>query len=160
MTNTTIKHGHNRRGAATGTYRSWNAMWQRCTNPRNAKHASYGATGITVCERWRDFRCFLADMGERPEGTTIDRFPNLKGNYEPGNCRWAAPRAQQQNIKSNRLITFDGQTKCQNQWARDTGIAAKLIAFRIKRGWSLTDVFGVFPQKGNRINGRKSAPRL
>lgn len=82
----------------TPTYRSHQAMIQRCTNPRNDKYAYYGAAGITVCDRWRQsFFNFLADMGERPEGTSIDRWPDPAGNYEPGNCRWATPKQQGEN---------------------------------------------------------------
>lgn len=87
------KHGmHNSR-----TYKSWQAMKERCTNPKQKGYPSYGGRGITVCERWRTFGNFLADMGERPAGHTLDRYPNNGGNYEPGNCRWATPRDQARN---------------------------------------------------------------
>lgn len=78
------------------TYRSWHMMLQRCTNPRNTHYAYYGGRGITVCERWLKFENFLADMGERPLGTSIDRI-DVDGNYEPGNCRWATPKQQMNN---------------------------------------------------------------
>ena len=81
----------------TPTYHSWSNMIQRCTNPKHHKYANYGAKGITVCERWREFANFLADMGVRPEGKTLDRYPDNTGNYEPGNCRWATPAEQQRN---------------------------------------------------------------
>lgn len=84
--------------AGTRTYRSYHAMIQRCTNPKLDKYAYYGAVGITVCDRWRlSFFNFLADMGERPEGTSIDRWPDPAGNYEPANCRWATPKQQAEN---------------------------------------------------------------
>lgn len=93
-------HGHARRRAkgraGTSTYYIWAAMIQRCTNPKNRDYKNYGARGITVCDRWRDFTNFLADMGEKPDGLSIDRIDN-DGNYEPGNCRWATPAQQASN---------------------------------------------------------------
>jgi hypothetical protein len=81
----------------TPTYRSWAAMIGRCEDKTN-EH--YGGRGITVCARWRGghgYENFLADMGARPAGLTLDRYPNNDGNYEPGNCRWATPVQQNAN---------------------------------------------------------------
>lgn len=81
---------------ATLTYNIWAAMIQRCTNPQNKDYRLYGARGITVCERWREFPNFLEDMGEKPVGLSLDRIDN-DGNYEPGNCRWATASQQRAN---------------------------------------------------------------
>jgi hypothetical protein len=90
------RHGHSCGQALSPTYSSWRSMRHRCANPRSPDFPDYGGRGITVCERWRSFDDFLADMGERPAGTTIDRAENDEG-YRPGNCRWATPLEQRHN---------------------------------------------------------------
>jgi len=89
-------HGHTRGAKNSPTYNSWQAMITRCTNPRSDGWQYYGAKGITVCDRWKSFVNFLADMGERPAGRTLDRKNNDQG-YEPDNCRWATPAEQSKN---------------------------------------------------------------
>lgn len=84
-------------------YQVWSAMKERCGNPRNKSYADYGGRGIRVCEPWlASFETFLADMGERPVGTSIDRIDN-EGNYEPGNCRWATASQQRMNRRDSDL---------------------------------------------------------
>jgi len=71
-------------------------MRQRCENEKHKQYLDYGGRGITVCVEWRNFAAFLADMGERPEGKTLDRI-NPNGNYRPGNCRWSSIKEQAAN---------------------------------------------------------------
>jgi hypothetical protein len=88
-------------------YKSWMAMKSRCTNPRLRAWKWYGGRGISVCERWMNsFENFLADMGIRPLGKSLDRYPNRNGNYEPGNCRWATQRQQVANQRKRTCKTL------------------------------------------------------
>lgn len=105
-----FKHGHNmaRKDARTSTYSIWAAMIQRCKNPNHHAWDLYGGRGIIVCERWLDFRNFLADMGVRPIGLTLDRI-DPSGNYEPGNCRWATWR--EQRLNQRRMLTHEAPLK-------------------------------------------------
>lgn len=96
-----VKHGHTRgrqvetnRGSVE--YRAWGAMIQRCTNPNNPAWEYYGGRGISVCDRWLTFANFIADMGLRPAGLTLERMDNDKG-YSPDNCKWATRKAQMLN---------------------------------------------------------------
>lgn len=80
----------------TPTYNSWAGMKARCSYKKHVSYKNYGGRGIKVCPRWQDFRCFLEDMGQRPEGMSLDRIdPN--GDYTPTNCRWATAKQQREN---------------------------------------------------------------
>lgn len=78
-------------------YHSWIRMRVVCNNPKHNSFARFGGIGIVVCERWDDFMCFLEDMGEQPEGMTLDRLDPM-GDFEPGNCVWVTRRARRQTM--------------------------------------------------------------
>lgn len=80
-------------------------MRSRCYYPKDKEYLAYGGSGVIVCDRWKDsFENFLADMGSRPNGTTLDRWPNKAGNYEPGNCRWATISEQRNNRRNFKRV--------------------------------------------------------
>lgn len=131
-------------------------MVQRCTNPKATKYPRYGAIGVRVSEAWLSFPQFLADMGKRPTGTTLDRFPNNGGHYEPGNCRWATITEQQRNTRSNVLVMFKGRTQCINAWGAELGITPSVLSYRIRAGWG--DRAFTEPVKyGNRVVTKETA---
>ncbi len=113
-------------------------MLVRCRDRKHPHYARYGARGITVCERWRGehgFQNFLGDMGERPPGKTLDRFPDGDGNYEPGNVRWATPSEQGNNTAANHALTVNGETHTLAEWAERAGIADSTLRERLRSGW-------------------------
>lgn len=147
------------------TYRVWAAMIQRCTNPRQKENwPLYGGRGIKICDRWlHSFDNFLADMGERPNGKTIDRYPNHDGDYEPSNCRWATSKQQSRNLRKNIILEHDGKTMCLTDWAAFLGISKSRIASRYYRGVRPPQLFyaGTFRPGGPRKSPeQKSRPVL
>ena len=153
--NPNYKHGHHVNGKPSLTYRSWQNMKTRCLNPNHPRFKNWGGRGIKVCERWMDFTNFLADMGEKPEGLTLDRINN-DGNYEPGNCRWATRKQQVQNRrdqKNQKLFIATKQEEVvisnnQHEFARRYGLDQSRIAACLNgrakshKGWTfkrLTD---------------------
>lgn len=95
------RHGHAGRNPSP-TYVSWRAMINRCRVHTSIQYPSYGGRGIKICDAWLRFENFLADMGERPRGMTLERINN-HGNYEPGNCRWATRAEQNRNTRTTKL---------------------------------------------------------
>lgn len=92
------RHGYCAKDKPTPTYGSWKSMHERCNNPKHKHYSDYGGRGITICKRWHKFSAFIADMGERPSGMTLDR-KNVNGNYNKRNCRWATSKEQQFNTR-------------------------------------------------------------
>ena len=99
----------------TRVFNVWVCMKQRCSNTRHKSYKDYGGRGIAVCERWLKFESFLADMGEPPRGFWLERDDNDKG-YSKDNCRWASPKEQGNNKRSNKKIIINGVTKSLMQW--------------------------------------------
>lgn len=134
----------------TGTplYSVWLGMIGRTTYASDPTYARYGGRGIRVCERWRTFANFFADMSPTYEkGLSIDRIDN-DGNYEPGNCRWATDREQQRNKGNNHVIEWRGEARVLADWVDVTGIHESTIRRRLERGWSVERALTAPPRYG------------
>jgi len=118
-------------------YGVWQSMKTRCFNSNRNDYPNYGGRGITVCKSWcNDFKQFVADMGERPDGYTLDRIDN-NGHYCPENCRWSSYHFQSRNRRDTRLLAFQGKTQCIMDWSKDLNINHSTIRDRLRRGWSI-----------------------
>jgi hypothetical protein len=120
-------------------YGAWASMIHRCANPKSTAYYLYGARGIKVCERWKKFENFIADMGPRPsDKRSIDRKDN-DGDYEPANCRWATDREQCRNFRRNHNLTCRGETKPLVAWAEQVGMNKHTLRHRLIYGWTIED---------------------
>jgi hypothetical protein len=118
------------------TYKSWKSMKSRCYDKNDKDYPRWGGRGITVCDSWKNsFIEFYKDMGDRPNGHTIDRIDN-NGNYELKNCRWAVPKVQSNNTRKNYYIEYMGKTQTAKQWAEELKtVEYKTILYRLRNGW-------------------------
>jgi hypothetical protein len=125
------------RMSRTRIYKLWVTMKGRCETPTYAAYRDYGGRGIAVCQRWSEsFENFYADMGDRPEGCSLDRIDN-DGPYSPENCRWATLKEQGCNKRNNRVVTCFGESKILADWRDDPRCAVNFytIRTRLSRGW-------------------------
>jgi len=130
-----VRHGHWQGGKGTRVHAVWSSMKSRCLNPRSQAYGNYGGRGISVCEKWKNFTGFLADMGECAPGMTLERKDN-NGNYEPSNCYWASRTQQTRNRRCSIHLTFLGRTLHLKEWSDRTGLPYRLLCSRVGRGWS------------------------
>lgn len=126
----------------------WKRIKDRCCRPKDAAYPRYGGRGIRICKRWRDSpKAFFNDMWPRPSPErSIDRKEN-DGNYScgkceecrlngwPANCRWATKIEQGRNMRSNRIVTIDGVSRCLSEWEEQTGNKQGTIQWRLEAGW-------------------------
>lgn len=132
-----LKHGATTGYKLTPEYRTWQSMHSRCRRSSRKDYSSYQGRGIAVCDRWKSFAAFLADMGRKPgPGYSIDRIDNAKG-YSPDNCRWATTYQQSRNKRNNRWITFNGTTLLMTEWADKLGLKRLTLYTRLQHGWPL-----------------------
>ena len=130
------KHGMTK----TPEHLAWTDMLSRCRNPNVWSYKHYGGKGVKVCAEWQhSFLAFYAYMGPKPDGQSLDRFPNRNGNYEPGNCRWATQSQQMRNTVRTRLFTIGDKTQCLTDWAADYGIMEPTLRTRLDSGMSIEE---------------------
>lgn len=135
-----ITHG----GSYTRAYVSWSAMVDRITNSANPAWANYGGRGLTVDPRWLSFENFYADMGERPEGMTLERVNNSLG-YSASNCIYADRRRQNRNRRNNVMVTRDSRTQCLLDWCEELNANYGMVRARILNGWDANEALSTPP---------------
>lgn len=128
----------------------WLNMKQRCDNPKNTFFHHYGGRGIGYCRRWSSFENFYEDMGDPPEGFTLDRENNNLG-YSKSNCRWVSRKTQQNNRRANRRIKIDGETNTISEWAEISGLHRNTLNERLNEGWT--------PKRAITESNSRSKPR-
>lgn len=141
-------HGMSR----TSTHRAWRAMVSRCSDSHDKDYRRYGARGIVVCDRWLGDigpKNFLADMGPRPLGCTIDRIDN-DGPYSPDNCRWVTAKMQGRNRHNNRMAELDGEWKCVSEWAEVLGSHRNYLYQWLNSGRSLAEYLDMRSSRDSR----------
>lgn len=131
-------HGHAKRGSGTSIYSRWQGMLERCNNKNSQAYKRYGGRGITICDRWLSFENFYEDMGDPPDGMSLDRIDNDKG-YSKDNCRWASKTEQIRNRSTSKILTFNGETKSIKEWADSYGIRYGTLQLRLRAGWSVDE---------------------
>lgn len=116
-------------------------MRQRCRDPNIEEYPIYGGRRIRVCSEWDDYKAFRswAMVNGYSDNLTIDRIDS-NGNYEPSNCRWATYVEQNNNLRSNKLISFRGKTKTAKEWSREFGIKYGTFQSRLRYGWSMKKI--------------------
>lgn len=120
----------------TPEWEVWSSMRRRCYDQNAISYPRYGGRGIAVCDSWNNsFKSFFDDMGERPsKDHSIERIDNNRG-YDPDNCRWATRVEQSRNRRSNRILTFNGESRCVMEWAEYLGVNNQALYRRLYKGW-------------------------
>jgi hypothetical protein len=141
----------------TRIYSVWHQMIYRCENPKSISYPYYGSRGITVCDEWHDVKLFnkWAMANGYEDKLTIDRIDS-DGNYEPSNCRWKTIIEQNNNLRSNHVITINGQSKTMAMWSKEYGIKQSAIYERLQHGWSEKDAISMPVNKGIKYKNRRS----
>lgn len=119
-------------------YSVWEKMHARCHYKKHKNYKNYGGRGIKICERWHTFKNFLADMGARPKGLTIERI-DTNGDYEPTNCRWATFAEQRRNQRRSIFVEYEGERLLLMDLCAKLGLSRGIVYGRLKSRWTLED---------------------
>jgi hypothetical protein len=145
-----MRHGKSK----SRVYAVWWGMLARCNSPSNPAYKNYGGRGIRVCERWHTFESFYADMGDPPQGLTLERRENAEG-YSPSNCEWASRKDQSRNRRSLHLVTIGSETLPLSEWIERIGAVSYATAHqRITLGWAAEEAI-----RTPKVTKRKGIPR-
>lgn len=124
-------------------YQSWTNMRARCLDPKNKKYPIYGARGITICERWAEFKNFMLDMGRKADPKfTIER-EDVNGNYEPTNCKWISRKDQGRNKRTSVFVTYKGKKMLLIDLVEELGLSRGNVYQRLKMGWTLAQAIAL-----------------
>lgn len=120
-------------------YKAWSNMHSRTRNTKLREYKYYGGKGIKVCERWKTFKSFYLDMGDKPTSKhTLERI-DINKDYSPENCKWATWEEQQKNTSRSRKITLNGKTQILNDWCKELDVPLATIMWRVQNGMSYED---------------------
>lgn len=135
----------------TRLYRIWNNMRSRCENNKCPAYKNYGDRGIVVCEEWKTYKNFesWALHNGYSDDLTLDRI-DINGNYCKNNCRWVTMKSQCRNRRTNRYLTYNGETHLEVEWAEILGIDKDRISDRLYRGWSVDKALSTPVKKYNK----------
>lgn len=144
-------HGYTTNRRIPKQYHAWAGMIARCYNPNHKGYKDYGARGIGVVDRWRNsYENFISDMGERPDGLTLERINN-NAWYGPDNCVWADYFTQARNRRNTIMLTYNGETKPVATWAEELGIPYHTLKYRVFRyGWGVDKAMTEPVKRNNR----------
>lgn len=124
-------------------YRSWASMHERCTNPKHKNYKNYGGRGITICERWNEFKNFMLDMGRKPDPKFVIERDDVNGNYEPKNCKWIARKDQGRNRRNSVFVTYQGKRMLLLDLVEELGLSRGIVYGRLKAGWTLAQAIAL-----------------
>lgn len=147
-------HGESR----SPTHISWTAMRNRCLNGNHADFPNYGGRGVRICPEWDSYERFVADMGERPRGMTLDRI-DPDGDYRAANCRWATAMEQNRNRRKTVFLEADGRRQSLSAWAEELGFSHIMLYKRYAAGWTDDAIVNTPKQPPNCPKPRGHRPR-